>query len=262
MLNEEVPMKGVWIVSLIALCSLGAGAQEAGGVDRLAEQAASLWPGWEGLDRGEDAIDIEAVRLVRSWSAGDVAAAAIAGRFASWAEHHLGGAAAFQDAPDEVPAAAWASKLVREHAAWEAKSLAAALRADGADQAAEAIRGFVRARYRRVAAMEASHAAARRRGEVISGLAAYTAYRAVRDERPEVAEALKGGLLGALDRAADGELEVYGPTVSGFALALALDPVCPGWRERVTRGGATLEHLLVVCLHPPGRDIPSGTTPP
>jgi hypothetical protein len=259
-------MRAPWFAAAIFALAAGAVVARAPApseVDRLAERAASLWPGWEGLDRGGPATRSPAAERVETWVEADSGAAAVAAevasRFAAWARPRLEDAPAFADAPDEPLEGPWASRVVREHASWEAESLAAAVRAGA--EAAEAVRGFVRARYRRVAAMEAPRTAALRRAETIEGLAAYTAYRALREERPESARALRDRLLEALDRAAAGDLEAYDPVVSGCALAMVLDDVCPGWRERIAKGGTALEHVLVVCLHPSGEGIPAGTDP-
>jgi hypothetical protein len=244
-------------VCLVAVAAVAAPPAEA----PLEAGLVGLWPGWRatpspaGTTPPDSVVDLLAAaagadpaRLRAATTAGRVAAS-----FHEWAERQLPDPPRFDDAAAPAPPA-WAGPATERYAREEAGLLRTALGARDAEAAAEAVRAFLRVRYRRIAAMDAPDIARLRRAEQAEGLALYTAWQALRDtgDGAGLAPALRDMLRARLAAAAAGTAPPPGPAASGFALALVLDRARRGWREELPRGWRALDALLARPVRPFG----------
>jgi hypothetical protein len=281
-----------WILLSLALATAPA-AEAAGGAAgerldtarvealALARAASSLWPGWTpGADAAEGGPvatrELERSELVAEALLGGAhdalearIALEVAALFRLWAEGELPPPPRFEDGSPPAPAP-WAAQAERRALQAEARWTVAALRASGEAQLRRAAARIAAARFRRIAAMDAARVAAMRRRELAEGLAAYTAYHALRlgrgaahepspalrGEAPDFAYAMaprfRDRLLARLRAVASGETGRASPELSGAGLALVLDRLRPGWREELLEGWKPLDGLLATLRRPFG----------
>jgi hypothetical protein len=219
--------------------------------------ADGLWNGWTELGpapAGDAAADLALLDPLEAAECPDAedgraaleSARVVARRFSTWAATRLA-PPEFSDAGDPAPTA-WVSQQLPVSLREESRLLAEALDAPSSEDAARAARMLVRVRFRRVAMLRAADVGAWRRQELTRGLAAYTVWHLAAADGTACGEWLSSRLLdrlvGRLGSAAGEGASGLDPETSGFATALLLDRVQPGWREELVRRGTSLEVLL------------------
>jgi hypothetical protein len=274
----------------VVLASQGSREAVASEVERLSERVAPLWSSWvpAGESREAPARDAraDAPDLV-SWAVAgggrdaleaDVARG-VAQAFWRWASRAMPPPPRFADGERDVPGS-WARSVQIRYALDEARAVLAALHADEDEHARTLASRIVAARFRRVAVLAARELSDLRRREQAEGLASYTAYHALLVGRhpsyepgsamvlhePDfayvLAPRLRSVLLERLGAVADGDAALYTPEVSGFAIALVLDRVRPGWRDELLDGWKPLDALLAAPVRRFGNRPPAPASEP
>lgn len=239
---------------VVALKDPTATAQE-GGFGNV--DADRLWKGWTALGpalAGGASADLVLLDSLEAAECPDAdagiaaleSARVVARRFSAWAATRLA-APEFSDAGEPAPTA-WVRQQLPVSLREESRLLAEALDAPSSEEAARAARMVVRVRFRRVAMLRAADIAAWRREELTRGLAAYTVWRQAASDGTACGEWLSSRLFDRLveqlgSASAEGERGLD-PETSGFATAILLDRVQPGWRDELVRRGTSLEVLL------------------